>query len=105
MNGLLEYQIHEVLHKMLMYASICKTASNNDKNVAMFIINGFTGCLRGWWDHAFTITQREEILNAVKQEAANVQTREDAIYTLIQTLLSHFVGNFPQRSERNRESL
>ena len=86
MDGLSEYQIHEVLHKMLMYTSICKTAGNTDKNVAMFFINGFTRCLRGWWDHALTITQKEEILNAVKQETATAQPNEDAVYTLIQLL-------------------
>ena len=59
MDGLSEYQIHEVLHKMLMYASVCKTAGNDDKNVAMFIINGFTGCLRGWWDNSLTAAQRD----------------------------------------------
>ena len=47
-DGLSEYQIYEVIHKMLIYATIYKASGNNDSNVAKFIANGFTGSLKGW---------------------------------------------------------
>ena len=88
---------------MLMYASICKSAGNLDKNVAMFIVSCFTGSLKGWWDNVLTNTQKVEVLDAIKQETATSQPTIDAVYTLIQTLISYFVGLSPQRHERSRE--
>ena len=41
------YQIMEQLHRMFMYASVCKANDNIDSDIAKFIINGFTGVLNG----------------------------------------------------------
>lgn len=59
-------------------------------------MNGFTGILKGWWDNVLTPTQQSEILNSVKIEidpaTGTTGNREDAVYTLTQTILRHFVG-------------
>ena len=44
-------QIYNMIHRMLMYSTICKTNGNTDKNVAKMIVAGFTGQLKGWWDN------------------------------------------------------
>ena len=58
-DGCAEQQIFAVLHKMLMYSTICKANGNTDANIASFIIAGFTGQLKGWWDNILTPFQRE----------------------------------------------
>ena len=102
-----DYQIMEQLHRMLMYASICKANGNNDSDIAKFIINGFTGVLYGWWHNSLNLTQKEEILSATRIETEGNQSsvQEDSTYTLVATVVTHFLGNMPQREERGRELL
>ncbi|KAF6136259.1 hypothetical protein GIB67_042744 [Kingdonia uniflora] len=104
-DGLSEYQIYEIIHKILMYACICKTVGNEDDNVAKFFANGFTGAIKGWWDNVITQDQKKEIYGAVKREGTSTTLVKDVVYTLIQIILLHFVGLSPQRHERNRELL
>ncbi|KAF6142832.1 hypothetical protein GIB67_002696 [Kingdonia uniflora] len=104
-DGLSEYQIYEMIHKMLMYACICKTAGNEDDSVAKFIANGFTGAIKGWWDNVITENQKMEIFGAVKRKGTSTNPVKDVVYTLVQTILLHFVGLSPQKHERNRELL
>ena len=84
-----------VVHEMLIYATECKTNNNDDKSCAVMIISGFTGTLRGWWDNYLTTNQKNEILGEVKIEA-NAQGQPvsvtDIIYTLVQTIIYHFIG-------------
>ncbi|KAL7254008.1 hypothetical protein ACSBR1_008375 [Camellia fascicularis] len=35
-------------HQILIYGIICKKNDNTDSQVARFIVNGFTGILKGW---------------------------------------------------------
>ena len=65
-DGHTEYQIIAQVHRMFMYANVCKAAHNGDKAIAEFIVAGFTGQLRGWWENVFTPQQRDEVLNAIK---------------------------------------
>ncbi|KAL7168081.1 hypothetical protein ACSBR2_038512 [Camellia fascicularis] len=94
---------------MMMYATVCRQYSNSDHAIVKFIINGFTGQLKGWWDNILTPQQHNEILTSVKLEVdpttqQPVQT-EDAVYTLIQTIILHFVGTSTSSSDRSRELL
>ena len=73
-DGMTDYQIMEQLHRMLMYASICKANGNNDSDIAKFIINGFTGVLYGWWHNSLNLTQKEEILSATRIETEGNQS-------------------------------
>jgi hypothetical protein len=120
-DGLSEYQIYEVIHKMMMYSSVCKSIGNQDRDIAIFIINGFTGSLKGWWDNFLTQIQRDEIISAEKTEVIEVkqeqgqlqpiqaqqmtQQSQDAVYTLVQAVILHFIGAVEQRQERGRELL
>ncbi|KAG5631736.1 hypothetical protein H5410_003453 [Solanum commersonii] len=46
LDGLIDRQLTIMVHKMLMYATICKSVSNTDKTICKMIIAGFTGQLR-----------------------------------------------------------
>ncbi|PIA28366.1 hypothetical protein AQUCO_07100032v1 [Aquilegia coerulea] len=107
-DSLSEYMIYVTLHRMLMFATVCKNSNNTDKQTANCIIAGFTGQLKGWWDNILTLSQKEEIYNSVKLEPStsgqNVQS-EDVVYTLIQTIIKHFIGNTMAAHERGKELL
>ena len=51
---------------MLMYCSVCKENENSDHQTAHYLVNGFTGFLKGWWDNFLFEVQKSEILNATK---------------------------------------
>lgn len=76
-----------------MYFTICQTADNSDQQITEFITAGFSGQPKGWWDHYITPLQKVEILSAIKLEPITQQHREDAVYSLITTILHHFVGD------------
>ncbi|CAL5439638.1 unnamed protein product [Camellia sinensis] len=89
---------------------------NSDHQVARYIVSGFTGVLKGWWDNILTPHQCTEILSSthpvintnavgVSGEAAAQVEEEDAVYTLINTMITHFIGHATGISDRNRELL
>jgi hypothetical protein len=47
-DGLTEKQILDLIHKMIMYSTVCKQQGNTDSMIASFIVVGFIGQLRGW---------------------------------------------------------
>ncbi|XP_028107153.1 uncharacterized protein LOC114306167 [Camellia sinensis] len=109
-DGLSEYQIFELLHQMIMYSTICKQNENDDHEITRFLLNGFTGILKAWWDNIITNTQQIEILTAFKRITdpltGTVQSEQDAVYTFINTILHYFVGASPDGLEdRSRELL
>ncbi|KAH9679286.1 hypothetical protein KPL71_026070 [Citrus sinensis] len=65
-DGMSEYNILGVLQQMTMAANAYKTQSGtSDKAIAEILIAGFTGQLKGWWDHLLTKLQQLDILNAM----------------------------------------
>nr|KJB84016.1 hypothetical protein B456_N000300 [Gossypium raimondii] len=54
-----------------MVSNVYKTQNQNglisDHAIANLLVVGFTDQLKGWWDHALTKTQQEEILKAIKK--------------------------------------
>nr|XP_016455905.1 PREDICTED: uncharacterized protein LOC107779917 [Nicotiana tabacum] len=76
------------------------------------IVAGFTGQLRGWWDNYLTVEERAMVINAKAIDEgvdnlgmALVANREDAVYTLILTILEHFNGRFTNQNENVRTLL
>ncbi|XP_070004543.1 uncharacterized protein, partial [Nicotiana sylvestris] len=68
--------------------------------------SGFTGQLRGWWDNYLSVEEKAFVINvtAVDEGVDNigmalVKGREDAVYTLILTILEHFNGRFTSNHE------
>ncbi|PIA27489.1 hypothetical protein AQUCO_07700041v1 [Aquilegia coerulea] len=107
-DSLSEYMIYVTLHRILMFATVCKNSNNTDQQTAGCIVAGFTGQLKGWWDNLLTPSQREEILGSVKIEinTSGQQSHvQDAVYTLIQTIIKHFIGNTITANERGKDLL
>lgn len=104
-----------------MYSSICcHTNQNSDNAICKMIIAGFTGQLRGWWDNFLSSEEKYAITNAYKEEVKReLGTREDgkpvekitthkvedAVYTLVLTILEHFNGRFSNQNETIRTLL
>ncbi|XP_070020397.1 uncharacterized protein [Nicotiana sylvestris] len=74
--------------------------------------SGFTGQLRGWWDNYLSVEEKALVINATAIDEgvdnigmALVKGREDAVYTLILTILEHFNGRFTSNHETIRTLL
>ncbi|KAG5612058.1 hypothetical protein H5410_023339 [Solanum commersonii] len=109
LDGLTDRQLTILVHRMLMYATICKSVNNTDKTICKMIIAGFTSQLRGWWDNYMTLDAKEAVINtkATAEGVDNlgfglVKNREDAVYTLVLTILEHFSGRFTNQYETIR---
>jgi hypothetical protein len=99
-DSLLEYEILNVLHEMMIVANVYKCVNRSDHQVASSLITGFTGQLKGWWDNILTEEQRSYLKIAYKTDVAgNIITNEhnqpieDAVNTLIFAITKHFVGD------------
>ncbi|KAG5605133.1 hypothetical protein H5410_026625, partial [Solanum commersonii] len=83
LDGLTDRQLIILVHRMLMYASICKSVKNTDRNICKRVVAGFTGQLRGVDNLGMAL----------------VKNREDIDYTLVLTILEHFNGRFINQYE------
>ena len=64
-DGMSEHQIINLLHELMMAANAYRIkTSNSDFHVTGAWVIGFTGLLKGWWDHYLSQNDREYILNA-----------------------------------------
>ncbi|WMV49233.1 hypothetical protein MTR67_042618 [Solanum verrucosum] len=106
LDGLTDKRLTIFVHRMLMYATICKNIKNTDRNICKMIIAGFTGQLRGLWDNYMSLEQKVVVINATfsgegvdNLGMAPVANREDTVYTLVLTILEHFNGRFTNQYE------
>ncbi|XP_047253627.1 uncharacterized protein LOC124887755 [Capsicum annuum] len=104
-DGLSDRQISTMVHRMLMYNTICNALSKtNDRGIAEIITAGFTGQLKGWWDNYLTQDQKTKIVQSVVkredgQEVMNV------VYTLIINIIEHFSRRWSNNSKSIRTLL
>ena len=104
-DGLNEYQIESVMHQILMYATVCQTNHNSEKDIVLILICGFMGSLKGWWKNYLTSTQRNKLLTSIKIEtnAEGVEIQKpDILYTLVQSFVYHFIGTVSSNAESQR---
>ncbi|KAG5576933.1 hypothetical protein H5410_057067 [Solanum commersonii] len=106
LNGLTDIHLTILVHKILMYATICKSVKNIDKTICKMIVAGFTGQLRGWWDNYLNMEEKASIINviAIDDGVDNlgmtlVRNKEDVVYTFVLTILEHFNGRFTNQHE------
>ncbi|KAH9679044.1 hypothetical protein KPL71_025947 [Citrus sinensis] len=112
-DGMSEYNILGVLQQMTMAANAYKTQSGtSDKAIAEILIAGFTGQLKGWWDHLLTKLQQLDILNAIQSDENSAPILDelnnpiqDAVTTLILTISLHFIGDPSHLRDKNAELL
>ncbi|KAH9727850.1 hypothetical protein KPL70_008828 [Citrus sinensis] len=112
-DGMSEYNILGVLQQMTMAANAYKTQSGtSDKAIAEILIAGFTGQLKGWWDHLLTKLQQLDIFNAIQTDENGAPILDefnnpiqDAVATLILTISLHFIGDPSHLRDKNAELL
>ncbi|KAH9779680.1 hypothetical protein KPL71_007793 [Citrus sinensis] len=112
-DGMSEYNILGLLQQMTMAANAYKTQSGtSDKAIAEILIAGFTGQLKGWWDHLLTKQQQSDILNSIQvdENGASILDEynnpiQDAVATLILTISFHFIGDHSHLRDKNAELL
>ncbi|KAG5611881.1 hypothetical protein H5410_023162 [Solanum commersonii] len=79
-----------MVHRMLMYATICKSVNNIDVTISQDDYRGFYPQLRGWWDNYMP---------------SDCTKKEDACIRFILTILEHFSGRFTNQYETIRSLL
>ncbi|RDX88179.1 hypothetical protein CR513_30259, partial [Mucuna pruriens] len=89
LDGMSEQAILDLTCQMTMAVTAYRTKGCSDKLTALAIIQGFTGQLKGWWDNLCIENDRLTILNNVKNET----NQEDAVSTLIYTIIQNFIGD------------
>ncbi|KAL2480505.1 Uncharacterized protein Adt_33471 [Abeliophyllum distichum] len=106
-DGKTEHQIMQVLSEMMTASSAYATKGNTDKEAAINIYNGFSGQLKDWWFNYLSSDDRDKILNAVKREGDSQSdpSKQDAVNTLIFTIVKHFIGQPSSFMEKSSELL
>ncbi|KAH9659891.1 hypothetical protein KPL70_024027 [Citrus sinensis] len=112
-DGMSEYNILGLLQQMTMAANAYKTqAGTSDRAISEILIVGFTGQLKGWWDHILTNQQQLDILNSIQVDENEVPILDefnnpiqDAVATLILTISLHFIGDPLHLRDKNAELL
>ncbi|KAH9734867.1 hypothetical protein KPL71_017543 [Citrus sinensis] len=112
-DGMSEYNILRLLQQMTMAANAYKTQSGtSDKAIAEILIAGFTGQLKGWWDHLLTQQKQLDILSSIQTDEDKVPILDefnnpiqDAVATLILTISLHFIGDPSHLRDKNSELL
>ncbi|KAG5630339.1 hypothetical protein H5410_002056, partial [Solanum commersonii] len=111
LDGLTDRQLTILVHRMLMYATICKSVNNTDRTICKMIIAGFMSQLRGWWDNYMTLDAKAAVINAkyavegVDNLGFALVKNRRRIYTLVLTILEHFSGRFTNQYETIRSLL
>ncbi|KAG5579602.1 hypothetical protein H5410_050229 [Solanum commersonii] len=82
LDGLTDRQLTILVHRMLMYATIC------------------------WWDNYISTKEEAFVINVVSTDEGVdnlgmvlVRNKEDVVYTLVLTILEHFNGRFTNQHE------
>ena len=86
-DGSSEHEIPNIVHEMMM-ASTAYSKENEDHLVVQFLIAGFTGVLRGWWDNMLNENERNYI-----QTSKNEEREQNAVHRLIYAITKHFIGD------------
>ena len=100
-----------LLHEMMMTANAYRIKiSNSNFHAVDALVIGFTGLLKGWWDHYLNQNDREYILNSkktiIKEEGTSVQSyEEDVVNTLIFAITKHFIWDPVYFQERTSDIL
>ncbi|KAH9688795.1 hypothetical protein KPL70_015238 [Citrus sinensis] len=112
-DGMSKYNILGLLQQMTMAANAYKTQSGtSEKAIIEILIAGFTGQLKGWWDHLLTKQQQLDILNSIQVDENGAPILDefnspiqDAVATLILTISLYFIGDPSHLRDKNAELL
>ncbi|KAL2533026.1 CCHC-type domain-containing protein [Abeliophyllum distichum] len=106
-NGMTKHQIMQVNAEMSMTSSAYSAKGNSDQEAAINIMNGFSGQLKNWWFNYLSSDEGEKITHAVKKEGDNHldPSKQDAVCTLLFTIIKHFIGELSSFMEKSSELL
>ena len=98
---------------MTMASNAYKTQiGTSDRFVVEFIIIGFSGKLKGWWDYHLTIQQQIDILYSIQKYENSLPILDslgnpiqDDVSTLILTIVLHFIGDSSHLKDKNVDLL
>ena len=98
---------------MTMAANAYKIQSGtSDRAITEILIAGFTGQLKGLWDHLLTHQQQLDILNSIQKDQDGTPILnefnspiQDAVATLIVTISLHFIGDPSHLRDKNAKLL
>ena len=96
-DGSSEHEIVNIVHEMMM-ASTAYFEENEDHLVLQFLIVGFTGVLRGWWENMLNENERQCIKTSVNEEG-----EQNAVHILIYAITKHLIGDPTILQERSYE--
>ena len=65
-DGSSEHEIINIIHEIMM-ASTAYSKENEDHLVVQFLIDGFTGVLRGWWENMLTENEIQYIQTSLRR--------------------------------------
>ena len=68
----------------------------SEKEAFVFLVNGFTGQLKNWWDNALNFQSKEKILNHIintEDQDGEIKETNDACDYLVVTISMYFMGN------------
>ncbi|KAH9669771.1 hypothetical protein KPL70_021933 [Citrus sinensis] len=102
-----------LLQQMTMAANAYKTqAGTSDRAITEILVAGFTGQLKGWWDHLLTQQQQLDVLNSIQVDENGAPILDefnspiqDAVVTLILTISFYFIGDPSHLRDKNAELL
>ena len=72
----------------MMMASMVYSVDNDDHNIIQYLIAGFTGQLRGWWENMLIDAQKYHIMTSM-----NEMGQQNAIHKFIYAITKHFIGD------------
>ena len=108
-NGLSEQEIiNKMGHMSMVGISYMNNHNLDHLEIVDLLVIGFSGTLRGWWDTYLTEDFKESIKTVVKKNDEGFPIFDesigrgipDGVYTLIYTILKHFVGTPSNVSSR-----
>ncbi|KAI8558937.1 hypothetical protein RHMOL_Rhmol04G0135000 [Rhododendron molle] len=111
-DGLSEHQILEKLNHMSMVANSYLSNTNlNQPQIVELLTSGFTGELKAWWDKYLNDESRQQVIHAVQTDENGIPIFEnehgihDGVYTLIYTIIKHFIGQPSNITSRIHDQL
>ena len=72
----------------MMMTSTTYSGDNDDHTIIQYLIVGFTGQLRGWWENMLTDVQRYHIMTSINETG-----RQNDVHKLIYAITKHFIGD------------
>ena len=89
-----------ILHEMLMVV-IAYSTKNEDHEVVEFLLAGFIGVLREWWENSLNVEELKFIKTSIKETIGE----QNAVHILVYTVSKHFIGDNKILQKRNFEIL